>query len=90
MLATFWLLVGDKTRPSSEQKSDVQVNIDVYVTNRGIMPALVLFGRRWLVAGDDLPAPALLLAIFHLVCTTMEANNRQLDRNVCRLLKFYI
>lgn len=31
------------------------------------MPALNLFGRRWLIAGDDVPAPAIFLAIFHLV-----------------------
>lgn len=31
------------------------------------MPALVLFGRRWLCAGDDLVIPALQLSIFHLV-----------------------
>lgn len=31
------------------------------------MPALVLFGRRWLIAGDDVPAPASCIALFHLV-----------------------
>jgi hypothetical protein len=31
------------------------------------MPALSVFGRRWLVAGDDLPGPAIFLATFHLV-----------------------
>lgn len=31
------------------------------------MPALVLFGRRWLIASDDVPLPAAGLAMFHLV-----------------------
>lgn len=31
------------------------------------MPALRLFGRRWLLAGDDVPAPATFLATFHLI-----------------------
>lgn len=31
------------------------------------MPALRLFGRRWLLAGDDVPAPAAFLATFHLI-----------------------
>ena len=29
------------------------------------MPALKLFGRRWLLAGDDLPLPGIFLAVFH-------------------------
>mmetsp|Transcript_4881 Transcript_4881/g.9741 ORF Transcript_4881/g.9741 Transcript_4881/m.9741 type:complete len:716 (+) Transcript_4881:157-2304(+) len=35
------------------------------------MPALVLFGRRWLCAGDDLVIPALQLSIFHLTWTVV-------------------
>eukprot|EP00889_Picochlorum_renovo_P000726 jgi/Picre1/27756/NNA_000720.t1 len=35
------------------------------------MPALVLFGRRWLCAGDDLVMPALQLSIFHLTWTVV-------------------
>lgn len=31
------------------------------------MPALQLFGRRWLIAGDDVPLPAAFLALFHFV-----------------------
>lgn len=31
------------------------------------MPALQVFGRRWLLAEDDLPLPAAVLALFHLV-----------------------
>lgn len=31
------------------------------------MPALVLFGRRWLIASDDVPLPAAGLAAFHFV-----------------------
>ncbi len=31
------------------------------------MPALVLFGRRWLIASDDVPLPAAGLAVFHFV-----------------------
>ena len=31
------------------------------------MPALNVFGRRWLVAGDDMPLVSLFAAIFHLV-----------------------
>jgi len=31
------------------------------------MPALNLFGRRWLIAGDDLVVPALQLSLFHMV-----------------------
>lgn len=31
------------------------------------MPALTVFNRRWLVAGDDLPGPAIFLATFHLI-----------------------
>ena len=31
------------------------------------MPALVLFGRRWLIASDDVPLPAAGLALFHFV-----------------------
>ena len=30
------------------------------------MPALLLFGRRWLISGDDLVFPALQLSTFHL------------------------
>jgi sn1-specific diacylglycerol lipase len=33
------------------------------------MPALTVFGRRWLVGSDDLPGPAIFLATFHLVRT---------------------
>lgn len=29
------------------------------------MPALVLFGRRWLLASDDVPLPAAACALFH-------------------------
>jgi len=31
------------------------------------MPAVRVFGRRWLIAEDDLPAPALLMLLFHIV-----------------------
>lgn len=31
------------------------------------MPALNVFGRRWLVAGDDMPLISSFAAIFHLV-----------------------
>ena len=36
------------------------------------MPALSLFGRRWLISGDDLCFPALQLSTFHLAwCITL-------------------
>jgi sn1-specific diacylglycerol lipase len=36
------------------------------------MPALSLFGRRWLISGDDVCFPAVQLATFHLVwCITL-------------------
>ena len=31
------------------------------------MPALRLFGRRWLLASDDVPVPAAICALFHFV-----------------------
>jgi len=31
------------------------------------MPALKVFGRRWLIAGDDMPLVSSFAAIFHLV-----------------------
>lgn len=31
------------------------------------MPALILFGRSWLVASDDLPIPMLCLMVVHTV-----------------------
>lgn len=31
------------------------------------MPALQLFGRRWLISSDDVPLPASFCALFHLV-----------------------
>ena len=35
------------------------------------MPALVLFGRRWLLGGDDLVIPALQLSLFHITWTVV-------------------
>lgn len=31
------------------------------------MPALRVFGRRWLIAEDDVPVPAFFMAVYHLV-----------------------
>jgi hypothetical protein len=40
------------------------------------MPALRLFGRRWLLAPDDVPLPASFLALFHLVSTNACASHQ--------------
>lgn len=31
------------------------------------MPALKIFGRRWLISSDDVPVPAFFLTLFRVV-----------------------
>lgn len=58
------------------------------------MPALVLFGRRWLVGADDLVIPALQLSLFHVTWTVvlsiwMSKVDNDIDQ-VCDAKKYYI
>ncbi|KAG2450487.1 hypothetical protein HYH02_004988 [Chlamydomonas schloesseri] len=52
------------------------------------MPALVIFGRRWHIAGDDLPIPSLVGAVWHLgwevaIAVALAYVVYQWDRETC-------
>lgn len=58
------------------------------------MPALVLFGRRWLVGADDLVIPALQLSLFHWIWTIVlsiwVSKTHLISGTICESKKYYM